>query len=189
MKNQCKNCLSFCMFFLFVWFVFEKVPNAKYCIETNGFSMFLGFAQFGKQSKNSKQNSKKQARKSNEQNMTKSLKQHYFFINFHDFFSHEKCIDFFMHFSWKMGSKMEPKSMPKSYNNDFGRPKGRPGECLRLGKRRKKGAPKIDAKKGFQKKTANIPESIVPGSPRARFWSRRGGKEGTSPSGTGGFRL
>ena len=38
--------------------------------------MFLGFAQFGKQSKNSKTNSKKQARKSNEINMNKSLKNH-----------------------------------------------------------------------------------------------------------------
>ena len=94
--------------------------------------MFLGFAQFGKQSKNSKKNSKKQARKGNEINMNKSLNNHDFFINFHDFFSHEKCIDFFMHFSWKMGSKMEPKSMPKSYSNDFGRPKGRPGPIVNV---------------------------------------------------------
>ena len=85
---------------LFIFLVrFRKVPNAKYCIKTNGFSMFLGFAQFGKQLNNSKNNFKKQARKSNEINMNKSLKNHYFFINFHDFFSHEKCIDFFMHFS------------------------------------------------------------------------------------------
>ena len=61
--------------------------------------MFLGFAQIGKQSKNSKENLKKRARKSNEINMNKSLKNLYFFINFHDFFSHEKCIDFFMNFS------------------------------------------------------------------------------------------
>ncbi len=61
--------------------------------------MFLGFAQIGKQSKNSKENSKKRARKSDEINMNKSLKNHQLFINFHDFFSHEKCIDFFMHFS------------------------------------------------------------------------------------------
>ena len=89
--------------FLYVFLIFlvrfRKVPNAKYCIKTNEFSMFLGFAQFGKQSKNSKNNSKKQARKSNEKDMKKSLNNHYFFINFHDFFRHEKCIDFFMHFS------------------------------------------------------------------------------------------
>ena len=78
---------------------FRKVPNAKYCIKTNEFSMFLGFAQFGKQSTNSKKNSKQQARKNNEKSIKKSLKNHYFFINFHDFFSHEKCIDFLMHFS------------------------------------------------------------------------------------------
>ena len=45
---------------------FRKVPNAKYCIKTNEFSMFLGFAQFGKQSKNSKTKCKTQARKGNE---------------------------------------------------------------------------------------------------------------------------
>ena len=44
--------------------------------------MFLGFAQFGKQSKNSKKNSKKQARKSNEKNIKKSLK----IINFSSIF-------------------------------------------------------------------------------------------------------
>jgi hypothetical protein len=99
MKIQCKNCLSVCIVFLFLLVRFRKVPNAKYCIKTNECSMFLGFAQFGKQSKNSKNNSKKQARKSNENNMNKSLKKHYLFIYFHDFFSHEKCIDFFMHFS------------------------------------------------------------------------------------------
>ena len=38
--------------------------------------MFLGFAQFGKQSKNSKNKSKNQARKSNEINMNKPLKNH-----------------------------------------------------------------------------------------------------------------
>ena len=37
-----------CFFILLVRF--RKVPNAKYCIKTNEFSMFLGFAQFGKQS-------------------------------------------------------------------------------------------------------------------------------------------
>ena len=36
--------------------------------------MFLGFAQIGKQSKNSKENFKKRARKSNEINMNKSFK-------------------------------------------------------------------------------------------------------------------
>ena len=36
--------------FLFLLVRFRKVPNAKYCIETNDFSMFLGFEQFGKQS-------------------------------------------------------------------------------------------------------------------------------------------
>ena len=63
-----------CFFILFVRF--RKVPNAKYCIKTNEFSMFLGFAQFGKQSKNGKKNSKKQARNNNEKNMNKSLKNH-----------------------------------------------------------------------------------------------------------------
>ena len=76
MKSQCKNCLSFCIFLLFLLVRFRKVPNAKYCIKTNDFSMFLGFAQFGKQSKNSKNNCKKQARKSNEKDMNKSLKNH-----------------------------------------------------------------------------------------------------------------
>ena len=57
-------------FFIFL-VRFRKVPNAKYCIETNGFSMFLGFAQFGKQSKNSKNNFKKQARKNDEISMEK----------------------------------------------------------------------------------------------------------------------
>ena len=59
--------------FLHVFFIclvrFLKVPNAKYCIKTNEFSMFLGFAQFGKQSKSSKQKSEKQARKNNEKNI------------------------------------------------------------------------------------------------------------------------
>ena len=64
--------------------------------------------------------------------MNKSLKNHKFLINFHDFFRHEKCIDFFMHFSWKMGSKMEPKSMLKSFSNDFGRSKGRPGPIVNV---------------------------------------------------------
>ena len=54
----------------------RKGPNAKYCIKTNELSMFLGFAQFGKQSNTSKKNSKKQARKSNEINMNKSLNNH-----------------------------------------------------------------------------------------------------------------
>ena len=93
--------------FLHVFFIglvcFRKVPNAKYCIKTNEFSMFLGFAQFGKQSKNSKNNAKKQARKSNEISMNKSLKNHYFFINFHDFFGHEKYIDFFYALFMKNG--------------------------------------------------------------------------------------
>ena len=43
--------------FLHIFFIclvrFRKVPNAKYCIKTNEFSMFSGFAQFGKQLKNS----------------------------------------------------------------------------------------------------------------------------------------
>ena len=39
----------------FIFFIrFRKVPNAKSVIKTNEFSMFLGFAQFGKQLKNSK---------------------------------------------------------------------------------------------------------------------------------------
>ncbi len=66
--------------FLDIFFIclvrFRKVPNAKYCIKTNEFSMFLGFAQFGKQSKNSKNNFKKQARKSNGKHMNKSLQIH-----------------------------------------------------------------------------------------------------------------
>ena len=67
---------------------------------------------------NNKNKLKKQAWKSHEINMNKSLNIHSFFINFHDFFSHEKCIDFSMHFSWKMDSKMEPKSMElKSIKN------------------------------------------------------------------------
>ena len=37
-----------------------------------------------------------------------------------------------MHFSWKMGSKMEPKSMPESFSNDFGRSKGRPGPIVNV---------------------------------------------------------
>ena len=98
-EKSMQKLLDILHIFFIVLVRFRKVPNAKYCIKTNEFSMFLGFAQFGKQSKNSKKNSKKQARKSNEINMNKSLNKHYFFINFHDFFSHEKCIDFFMHFS------------------------------------------------------------------------------------------
>ena len=98
-ENSMPKLLEFLHILFIVLVRFRKVPNAKYCIKTNEFSMFLGFAQFGKQSKNSKTNFKKQARKSNEKNMNKSLKQHYFFINFHDFFRHEECIDFFMHFS------------------------------------------------------------------------------------------
>ena len=66
------------MFFFSFLVRFRKVPNAKYCIKTNEFSMFLGFAQFGKQLKNSKNNSKKQARKSNEKDMNKSLNNHFF---------------------------------------------------------------------------------------------------------------
>ena len=98
-----------------------------------------------------------------------------------------------MHFSWKMGSKMEPKSIPKSFNNDFGRPKGRPGPIVNvfgsekdrkrvLQKSMKKMMRNLEASE-YQK----IPESIAPWSPKGRFWSRRGGKEGTSPSGTGDF--
>ena len=134
--------------------------------------MFLGFAQFGKQLKNSKNNSKKQARKSNEINMEKSLKQHYFFINFHDFFSHEKCIDFFMHFSWKMGSKMEPKSMPKSYNNDFGWPKGRPGPIVNVfgsEKDGKKEVQKLMQKKGAKKRQPIYPNQSSQGRPGLHF--------------------
>ena len=48
--------------FLHIFFIclvrFRKVPNAKNSIKTNAFSMFLGFAQFGKQSKNKKKNQK-----------------------------------------------------------------------------------------------------------------------------------
>ena len=138
-ENSMPKLLEF-LHIVFIFLVrFRKVPNAKYCIKTNGFSMFLSFARFGKQLKNSKENYKKQARKSNEKNMETSLKNHLFFINVHDFFRHEKCIDFFMHFSWKMGSKMEPKSMPKSYSNDFGRPKGRPGPIVNVFRSKKDG--------------------------------------------------
>ena len=63
------------VFFIFLA-RFRKVPNAKYCIKTNEFSMFLGFAQFGKQSKNSKNKCKKQARKGNDKDMNKSLNNH-----------------------------------------------------------------------------------------------------------------
>ena len=59
-------------FFIFL-VRFRKVPNAKYCIKTNEFSMFLGFAQFGKQSKSSKQKGKKQVRKGNEKDIKTSL--------------------------------------------------------------------------------------------------------------------
>ena len=66
--------------FLYIFFIFlvrfRKGPNAKHCIKTNEFSMFLGFAQFGKQSKNSKNKFKKQARKGNEKDMNNSLKNH-----------------------------------------------------------------------------------------------------------------
>ena len=64
-------------------------------------------------------------------------------------------IDFFMYFSWKMGSKMEPKSMPKSYSNDLGRPKGRPGPIVnvfRSEKDGKRGAPKSMQKNDAEKK-------------------------------------
>ena len=150
--------------------------------------MFLGFAQFGKQSKNSKNNSKKQARKSNEINMKKSLKKHYLFINLHDFFRHEKCIDFFMYFSWKMGSNMESKSMPKSFSNDFGRSKGRPGPIVNVFRSKKDGKRMLQNR--CKKKMRNL-EAYKPNPwwPEGPFWSRRGGKEGTSPSGSGDFRL
>ena len=98
-EKSMQKLLEFLHCFLILLGRFRKVPNAKNCIKTNEFSMFLGFAQFGKQSKNSKNKSKKQDRKSNEINMNKPFKNHQFFTNFHDFFSHEKCIDFFMHFS------------------------------------------------------------------------------------------
>ena len=129
--------------FLHIFFIFlvrfQKGTNAKNCIKTNEFSMFLGFAQFGKQLKRSKKNYKKQARKSNEKRMNKSLKKHVFFINFHDFFRYEKCIDFWMHFSSKMGSKMEPKSILKSFRDDFGRSKGRPGPIVNVFRSKKDG--------------------------------------------------
>ena len=75
-EKSMQKLLEFLHCFFICLVRFRKVPNAKYCIKTNEFSMFLGFAQFGKQSKNSKTNSKKQARKSNEINMNKSLKNH-----------------------------------------------------------------------------------------------------------------
>ena len=73
-EKSMQQLLEFLHSFLFFLVRFRKVPNAKYCIKTNEFSMFLGFAQFGKQSKNSKNKSKKQDRKSNEKNMKQSLK-------------------------------------------------------------------------------------------------------------------
>ena len=85
-----------------------------------------------------------------------------------------------MHFSWKMGSKMEPKSMPKSYNNDFGRPKGRPGPIVnvfRLKKDGKRSVPKVilkfEPKKKGQKPLFNRLRTI-PGS----FLEWSGGKGG-----------
>ena len=94
--------------------------------------MFWGFAQFGKQLENSRKNFQKQDRKSYEKWWKKTLKKHVFFINFHDFFRYEKCMDFFMYFSWKMGSKMEPKTILKSFKDDFGRSKGRPGPIVNV---------------------------------------------------------
>ena len=68
--------LEFLYIFLISLVRFREEPNAKNCIKTNAFSMFLGFAQFGKQLNNGKKNCKKQARKSNEKNMKTSLKKH-----------------------------------------------------------------------------------------------------------------
>ena len=56
-------------------------------------------------------------------------------------------------------------------------------------KKRKKGGPKIDAKKGCQKKVTKVVIQDNPGSPEGPFWSRRGGKEGTSPSGNRRIRI
>ena len=52
---------------------------------------------------------------------------------------------------------------------------------------RKNGGRKIDAKNEAKNGGVGMAESIAPWSPKGRFWSRRGGKEGTSPSGTGDF--
>ena len=93
--------------------------------------MFLGFAQFGKQSNNSKTTLKNR--------LEKAMKKHETIINkpliFHQFswlFQAWKMHWFFMHFSWKMGSKMEPKTILKSFKNDFGRSKGRPGPIVNV---------------------------------------------------------
>ena len=64
-----------------------------------------------------------------------------------------------------MGPKWEPKSVQSP-------------------KKTEKRAPKIDAKKLMQ--IWRRP-GIDPWFSEGRFWSRRGGKEGTSPSGTGDF--
>ena len=50
-----------------------------------------------------------------------------------------------------------------------------------------KGDPKIDEKNDAKFGGVGMAESIAPWSPKERFWSWRGGKEGTSPSGTGDF--
>ena len=93
-----------------------------------------------------------------------------------------------MHFSWKMGSKMEPKSMLKSFSNDFGRSKGRPGPIVNVFRSKKDGKRMVENLCN-KNDTEFGGVQTQPSSPKGPFWSRRGGKEGTSPSGSGDFRL
>ena len=85
-----------------------------------------------------------------------------------------------------MGSKMELKSMLKSFSNDFGRSKGRPGPIVNVFRSKKDGKRMLQNR--CQKNDAEFGGiSTQPSAPKGPFWSRRGGKEGTSPSGVWQF--
>ena len=105
-------------------------------------------------------------------------KMHWFFL----------CI-----FHEKWAPKWSQNRWPKSYSNNFGRPKGRPGPIVNVCGSEKNGKRVI--LKSMKKMVWNLEasewqkmaESIPPWSPKGWFWSRRAGKEGTSPSGSGDF--
>ena len=150
--------------------------------------MFLGFAQFGKQSNNSKTNSKKQARKSNEKHeniINKSI----FFHQFSWLFQSWKM-------RWLFNALFMKKWAPKWSQNRcqnrtmtiLGGPRAARDPLWMFSGRKKteKGCSKIDAKKMDAFLEAS---GWKPWVDQGRFWSRRGGKEGTSPSGNRRIRI
>ena len=185
-ENSMPKLLEF-LHIVFIFLVrFRKVPNAKYCIKTNGFSMFLGFVQFGKQSKNRTTKCKKQARKGNEKDMNKSLKNHWFSSIFMTFSGMKNALIFLCTFHGKWAPKWSQNRCQNRTVTILGGPRAARDPLWMFSGRKKteKGCSKIDAKKWCEIWRRPGIDPCVSERP---FWSRRGGKEGTSPSGSGDF--